>query len=324
MSRKGFTVIELLIVILTLLSILAIIGKGFSRMYRWYQKAQTQRNLEIIANGLKQYYMTQAYDVDRIQNAVLVVSNNAGVSNINDNTKLSDAADAVNKLSNSYISLSVKDIMFDAFGTPYLLRVSQRLGTGNIQYRNIVVISAGTNKRIESQFDPNTGQFNLAGDDMAAVISGAEIESKKYYETVKKMQKYVQFLEQSFALAFASDASKNVSVDHFINRRRDGSVDQYVDPTNGFANTCLISADCLARPDQLGITLSTNSSIEDESNAWYYSDIANPQNTYILIDDDSNNVRSPDSGATPPYSAHVVTRTPWGTQIILTAIGSTE
>lgn len=322
-NKKGFTVIELIVVIVSLLVILAIISKGFGRMYRWYQKAQTSRNLMAIRAGITSYYAAQAYDVDSVSSAVFTVKDISGSVQIANNTLLSKNQTAVSKLSNTFISLPVKDIEFDAFGTPYKFYVSKRLGSGNIQYRNIVVVSAGPNKKYETTFNSNTGQITVGGDDMVAIITGGDIEYQKYQNTIRKMEKYVRYLEDSFSIAYASDPSRNVSIDHFINRRRNGNVDSYVDPTDGFNNTCLIdSVTCLARPDQLGITLSANSSIEDESNDWYYSNISSPSATYIYIDDDSNNVRSPDSNSPPPYSAHVVTNTPWGTQIVLTALGS--
>ena len=324
MDRKGFTVIELLIVVTSLIVMFAIISKGFGRMYRWYEKAETARNLTIIRNGLKAYYEARAYNVDSVSNDVLTVVDSAGSVQIPNNVYLYRYSQAVAKLANTFIGLSPRDIEYDGFGTPYRFYVSRRLGSGNIQYRNIVVVSAGPDKRFETTFNSNTGQLTVGGDDMVAVVTGGDIEFQKYQNTINKMEKYVSYLEDSFSIAFASDPTRNVLVDHFINKRRNGTVDQYVDTTNGFNNTCLIdSANCLARPDQLGITLSANSSIEDESNAWYYSGINNPSATYIYIDDDSNNVRSPDSGSQPPYSAHVVTRTPWGTQIVLTALGST-
>jgi len=325
-NKKGFTVVELVIVVATILVMFAIISKGFGRMYRWYEKAETMRNLDIIKNGLTEYYKARAYKVDGTSSDVLVVSTASGTTTIPNNVYLKDYKTAVSMLARTFIGLSMKDIEFDGFGTPYKFYVTDRLGNGNIQYRNIVVVSAGPNKKFETTFNPTTGAVNIGGDDIAVVVTGGDIEFAKYQETLNKMQKYVNYLENSFSIAFASDPTRNVMVDHFINRRRNGTQDQYVDTVDGFNNTCIIDpSTCLARPDQLGITLSANSSIEDETNAWYYPGMSSSdlQNVYIYIDDDSNNVRSPDSPENqPPYSAHVVTRTPWGTTITLTALGS--
>lgn len=331
MDKKGFTIIELLVVTVTLIILTAVMSKGLSKLYKWYEKQQTEKRLNAIEQGLEAYYKSQAFLVDsnaRDQLFIQWPGSNVRVT-INNNTNI-DSTPMANLLARGYIALAPAEIEKDGFKNPFRIFISNRLNNGLVQYKVIAIVSPGPNGILETSFNSNDGTLVVGGDDMAVVVDGETIEYNKYQDTLERMKKYVHYLSDFFFLAYSSDPSKNIAIDHFINARRNQSPpsdDQQAEnelvDINGFPNSCNISSNCLATAQQLGISIGSGS-IADQTSAWYIS--GNQNQTYIYIDNDGNNVRSPDNPnsnmSAPPYTARVVTNTPWGSQIILTAVGN--
>ncbi len=331
MDKKGFTIVELLIVTVTLIVLTAVMSKGLDKLYKWYEKQETEKRLQAIEEGLEAYYKNQAFLIDSNSDSQLPIQwpGTNTTTTVNNNTEIGKT-NIASLFARGYIPLSPAEISKDGFGYPFKIYISKRLNSGLVQYKVIAIVSPGSNGVFETNFNVNDGTLTVNGDDMAIVVDGETIEYNKYQSTLKRMKKYVSYLSDFFFLAYSSDPTKNIAIDHFINARRGRSApssqqeaeDELVD-LNGFPNSCNLSANCLATPQQMGINIGSGSIIEQTSD-WYVS--GNQNQTYIYIDNDGNNVRSPDNPnsemSTPPYTARVVTNTPWGSQIILTAVGN--
>jgi prepilin-type N-terminal cleavage/methylation domain-containing protein len=332
-NQEGFTIIELLIVlaVLTILVVLSI--GGISKLENLYKKVQTTNYLNAMAKGMQACYSERAWVIDNanyLGQASLNVDlgTNGIIDTINNNTPTISGG-TPNKawldIAKTFFTIPYGNALRDAWGNPYYIFVSYPLGNQNgIMYRTIAIVSLGSSHKLQSTFDPNTGALTLGGTNIGVTISGASIETEKYQKTIDLLNKYVKFLNQTFATLFQSDPSKNITVDHFVATDQNGNVTPYTDSNSNIKNSCYISpSNCFETVAQAGIPLST--SINDQTNTWYYPSASQTSLTQmqIYIDNWSNNVRQPNNSM-PPYTAHVIAYTPWGYQLIVTAVGGTD
>ncbi|MEM0174169.1 MAG: prepilin-type N-terminal cleavage/methylation domain-containing protein [Sulfolobaceae archaeon] len=332
-SQKGFTIVELLIVLAVLTILIALSIGGITKLQNLYRRTETQNYLNAMASGLQACYSERAWVIDN--------ASYLGQASLNVDTGANGTIDTINNdtptiaggqpnqawldIGKTFFTLPYENMIRDAWGNPYYIFVSQPLGNQDgIMYRVIAIVSLGSSHKLQSTFNTATGALTLGGTNIGVTISGASIETQKYQDTINLLNQYVKYLDQTFATLFQSDPTKNIAVDHFVSTDQTGTVTPYTDPNSGIKNSCYISpSNCLATVSQANIALSTSEN--DQMNAWYYPSASPTSLTQmsIYIDNWSSSVRQPNNSM-PPYTAHIISYTPWGYQIIITAVGTTS
>ena len=209
----------------------------------------------------------------------------------------------------------------DTFGDCLLVFTTEQKTdtTGTIKYRDFYIVSAGENRIVD--FDGTN-----AGDDLIKLVSGYEVEKELYDETVKKLQIIKDALENYFYGLYLNDSTRDTSIDHFLYRRTDNSP---VSEQTILDNSCLITGedpntqDCLASLDQIARDVDGDGNPDTntllELLGLNLSDLEDAWGNSIYIDNASFNVRSPETGYSSPYSARIVSITPWGIKIEILA-----
>lgn len=332
-NQEGFTIVELLIVLAVLTILIALSIGGIGKLENLYKRVQTQNYLNSMEKGMEACYSERAWIIDN--------ANYLGQASLNVDTGANSAIDTINNqtptisagtpnqawldIARTFFTIPYGNALRDAWGNPYYIFVSYPQGNQNgIMYRTIAIVSLGSSHKLQSTFNPNNGSLTLGGTNIGVTISGANIETQKYQATLALLNKYANYLSQTFATLFQADPSKNITVDHFVATDQNGNTSSYTDSNSGIANSCYVSSsNCLETVVQANIALST--SINDQTNAWYYPSASQTSLTQmqIYIDNWSSNVRQPNNKM-PPYTAHAIAYTPWGYQLIITAVGGTD
>jgi len=348
LTRRGFTVVEVAIVLGVLIALTAMVVGRLLAVIDWQKKYETLRRLRAIRAGLLRHYQQNAGYVDLLppdgddapvyrcvqrdgEPPVQVAgvppeSLHPGVWLLPGTPVYGTARTAAENLakclSGRYVSLGVGDVTFDAWHRPYV-------GTrgGNLFCRVVSYLSAGRNAVIDSQFDPQQGTWEVRGDDLAVSVSGCDVETEKLLETMRKLQKVAETLETYYYTRFVSDPTRNYQLDYFL--EGDGALGDTCG-ANQVTDFPAVNGECYSwfTDDQLKALGLTR---EDVESAWAHTDHPGdaPDARFLVKDfvfatnaNGCGPVRSPSAcGRVPPYAAVVATVTPWWRVIRYTAYG---
>ena len=209
-----------------------------------------------------------------------------------------------------------EDVYLDSWRRCFLLYVTEKkTSPDGIMYRNFVVVSAGEDGKVD--FDSSS-----VGDDVVKIVSGYKIEKELYDQTLQKLEKIKESLENYFYALYLNDPTRDAGIDYFMRRKTDGS-----DEVNAtiIDNSCLVAGedpttdDCLVPLSQIAYDADGEGNPDTDQLLDYLGLTSNDLNDAwgnpIFIDTASSHVRSPETDKTAPFTCRLVANTPWGDKV---------
>lgn len=322
---KGFTLIEL-VVVLALLTILAIFSlDGFSGMLDFSARVETNNRLKVWKLAVENVYQKYSTTIDENSGAVFdlgpvhgitaaAVPNSARICSI-DSTKIREFA--------RFAGLSAGDLIHDGHHRNFCMFITNRLtdvvGGTSLFYHSIAIVSGGPNGRVEADttLDAN-GNLNInpASDDVGILFDGRKFAVDRYNLTLARLNKAADAYAAYYAARYQSDTSRSLAVDYFSCGTEDCSSpiarwDQFGQmPSTCTAPLPIVAETGISPHSVLGLS---------------QSDVTDGWGELFQIDNCTDAVRSPSNTAVnkqiPPYTAVISSTLPGGAILSVTAVG---
>lgn len=161
------------------------------------------------------------------------------------------------------LSLRPDTVIRDGHGAPICLLLGpQRFivnGGMRIYYHQMYAVTAGNNGRFDvgSKISAATGALSLSGDDRGIVISGLDLQQKKFLATQQRLQNAASVYERYFSMRYLATNTREVMTNYFVDGG--GPVGEFVlgDAllTKDFFKLRVSADDCPGKP---GVACSLN------------------------------------------------------------------
>lgn len=132
----------------------------------------------------------------------------------------------------SSLNLRPEAVLRDGNGSPICLLLGpQRFivnGGIRIYYHQMYAVSAGRNGRFDqgSKISSATGALSLSGDDRGVVISGLDLQQKKFLVTQQRLLNAVSVYERYFSMRYLATNTREVMKNYFADP--DGPIGEFV------------------------------------------------------------------------------------------------
>lgn len=120
------------------------------------------------------------------------------------------------------LSLRPDTVVRDGHGSPICLLLGERRfivnGGMRVYYHQLYAVSAGKNGRFDtdSMISAATGALSLSGDDRGVVISGLDLQQKKFLVTQQRLQNAVSVYERYFSMRYLATNTREVMNNYFV------------------------------------------------------------------------------------------------------------
>lgn len=342
---RGFTLLEMLIA----LALLTAITLGIASMVRpWLElrnKLETEVRLSVIGRALTSMYELAAFTMDTPppgspatdgwmafgRQDGSITYGYAGDPSLAafrffaggnllgamPPTCNADAAQAFWRAHSEALGMGVEKTGRDGHGATFCYivgpeRTVTKAGT-TLPYRQLYVLSAGKNGQWEpgSMIDNDTGGLALSGDDVGIAVSGLPIQLSKFEVTRARLERAAGLYEKYFSMRYLSSNIRDVVKNYFTDP--DGVVPAVsIDNALLTGNYEYLRAELTMQP--LGVVG------QDAVSAWepYPAAIGAGRSNAIYMANEADGpgtpgaseVRTPNTGATPPYMAALFVFTP--------------
>jgi len=213
--QKGFTLIETLVALAIITAISLIAMGALAPWMSFKQKLDTDRRMQDIRQAVSAAYSDRAMTVERQPAGRLGLFVTSPVAN----GQCPPQEAAFQEIAD-YFSESPQQLLRDGYANPWCTFVSPSFSTRrdgvDLWYRNIAFVSTG----LDGVLDPATqmradGTMQMGGDDVAAVVSGREIQGAKLKETMRRMNKVALAYETYFTNRYLSNSARDISLYYF-------------------------------------------------------------------------------------------------------------
>lgn len=311
-NNKGFTMVELAIVLAVLAVLVAISFEPGVRLMRWMEETETKKILLKLQNAVTDVYENNAWSVDSSPAAAFTF-NFGGNTHVLVNGSSTDPGNlnALRAIASSVANIPVGDIERDSMRNPMQVFISNRLVDTalGIQYRVVAIVSPGWDGDFSSSFDIATGALTLQRDDLGMIVSGFSIQQDNIIETNKKLAIIRDAYQNHFTSLFLSDPNRSIHINRFARRSNNCGANQFWDTRSLVDNSNCVSNTASG----IGLKAAVRASRDAITTAW---------GREMLIDNSSAATRNPDNtGSTPPYTARVLAELPWGGFLDATVVG---
>ncbi len=311
-NNKGFTMVELAIVLAVLAVLVAIsFGPGVKLM-RWMQETENKEMLFKLQNAITAVYKANAWSVDNSNTNTFIFSiNNIAHTLTNGSSIVINNQNALRAIAASVSGFPISDADRDRMRNEMQVFVSNRLvdAASGINFRVIAIVSIGWDGALNSSFDIATGGLSLQGDDMGIVVSGFKIQQDNIAETNKKLSHIRDAYQNYFTSLFMRDPGRSIHINRFARRDNNCRASRFWD-----ANSLIDNSNCVSNTASgIGLMSAIGASRDAITTAW---------GREMLVDNSSASTRNPDNtGNTPPYTARVLAELPWGGFLDATVVG---
>ena len=311
-SRRsaGFTLVELLIALVTLTLMLSLMAPSLGPFINYDQRKTTGRKLEQIRAAMLLGYRDNAFVMEGSAAQQLTFN---GVTIENGAVAAAGAGGTFSGLAR-YSQLSPDQMVVDGYNRRVQVFVTNRLSRPvhgqNVFFHMAAVVSGGENGALHASttFDANTGILTLAGDDMGVVVDGFEVQRELFDLTFKRMSRVADAYQSYFQARYLSDPARDISIDYFAATQPDGTTSSRWDGGGTFRT----SAGAGAGLGTLNADVALGMSAAEYVDGW--------GNT-IMVDNSSALVRHPNNATvsmqTPPYSARIGTTLPGALSFVI-------
>lgn len=311
-NNKGFTLVELAVVLSMLAVIVAISFDPGVKLIRWMKETATRELLFKLQNAITAVYKSNAWPVDNSNTNTFVFSINGSNYTIANGSSL-DAGNlsALEAIASTVSGISISDATRDPMRNAMQIFVSNRLvdAASGINYHVVAIVSPGWDGVLDSSFDATTGSLSLLKDDLGIVVSGFKIQQDNITETNRKIANIRDAYQNYFTSLYLNDASKSIYVNRFARRNNSCIANQFWD-----SNSIIDNSNCVSNTaSSIGLKGAIGASQDAITTAW---------NREMLVDNSSAATRNPDNtSATPPYTSRVLAELPWGGYLDATVVG---
>lgn len=313
--QQGFTLPELAFTVVALAVLTFSLGGGFSYLASAKGKYETQARLERIRTAFTAAYRANAATMDEITAREFRFSATETIAH--DTTAATALTQAALVRVAQFGQLSPAEVAEDSFAGRHRFFISNRLSTPmpggySVFYRKIAIVSGGNNGVVEAgtTMDAATGAVTVAGDDMAAVVDGFQVQRALAEETVARVDRIAKGYEKYFTNRYLANPARDIAINYFANT---GTTPTRWDATGlvGSSSAGFANASAINMAQALGVAP---------------NDLNSAYGTPIQIDNSSNTVRHPDNPTAAmsiaPYSAQVRVALPGAQTYTQSAIGA--
>lgn len=215
-SQSGFTIIEMMVAI-TLVAIMLYVSLPWTEpTLRAVQKQTTQRTLSAYAKYWETWYAYSAYsialrtDQGSLSSAPVVMNATTQRNELTATTVRPQRTTAeVDALSRDGWRRDVQVVM-----GPQLSKVWRDGIT--IRYRDIQLISPGVDGVVSSAYDPGSGIFTKAGDDVVVTLSGFDIAVRRVSDSLARLDDVGKAFQAYFRQRMLADATRDPLRNYFM------------------------------------------------------------------------------------------------------------
>lgn len=331
--QKGFTLIEVLItmVLVTLLSLLVLDMLAPWMLFR--SKLETDRKIQEVKLAMTEAYKRNPMRIDEVNQPILTFDTgtfaSSSVNTLPNGTRSCNENAGFDSLK-MFLSNGPKDSQVDGFNSPFCVFISNRLSKpvdgATLYYHNIAIVSPGSDAVVSSTFDVATGELNVLSDDIGVLIDGYSIQYEKYKLTLDRMNKLSDLYSSYFTSRFLANPARDVSVNYFSKKW---------DTTGDVAST-----EGSEQPVREALALLGTNDIDSKTPYEDSGAYGNGRSNDIFVENynkcipltetanctsgsttDCLCVRSPATGAIPPYTAIFTAKLPGGSQVTKSVVG---
>lgn len=120
------------------------------------------------------------------------------------------------------LSMRPETVLRDGNGSPICLVLGQPRfivsGGMRVYYHQLYAVSAGRNGHFDSgsKISSATGALTLSGDDKGIVISGLDLQQKKFLTAQQRLQNAVSVYERYFSMRYLATNTREIMTDYFM------------------------------------------------------------------------------------------------------------
>ena len=229
-----------------------------------------------------------------------------------------------------YTNLGYAELVWDGWHRKFIATV-KAVTLGPYKCRVISVLSYGRNHKLDSEYNKDTGTWKFKGDDLGIMVDGCHIEAMKYIYTGGIARQLASILQAMQLSLYGSDPYRDITVDYFVNKRPDGTLEA----VGSLNNTCTItdgkvgqegsiskdfsSDQCWVYADskELGLLKRFNLTTRDILTAWATLDVPNIEKINLpifklMVSNWGTVTKNPGNGDSPPYTMAIGWIAPWG------------
>lgn len=311
-NQKGFTLVELIVVIGVILAIITMSFGATRELVRWTKEIETKKRFEELRRAIQTVYKQNTWEVDSRNTNTFVFTVN-GVQYTLSNGMASDPGNlAALQAIASIHGLIHANVDRDSMNQVLLVHVSNRLhdASSGASYRVVAISTPGWDFTNDSLFNQDNGILSISKDDIGFAVSGLQYQIDNIRDTMVNMRIIRDLYQNHFTALFRQSVDKNIFVNRLANRDIHCNVSPHWDQTSQIRNT-----NCVGNPTMTNVGMAAAFGLTTDSimSAW---------GRELRIDNHSASTRNPSTtGLSIPYTALVLAELPWGGNLTVTVNG---